>query len=151
GTPLGVAKLGLLANARVGLINLSANYGISYRFEVTMNLPLVVVDAHAAQRFTTNCGALGKSPREAPLSGFPFVNNSVQASIAGLNARLQPCGTPPNPLFLALRRETLRDLGFQFNEGTHTGVGRISIGGKAMLYNGDRLQVAGAPEFFFPS
>jgi len=52
---------------------------------------------------------------------------------------------------LVYRRESFGALGFDFNEGTQVGVGRIDLGGRAVLYAGERGRVAVAPELFFPS
>ncbi len=141
-----VVKFGLNADARVGLINLAANYGITTHFEVTMNLPIVIVDAHASEIFSSPRAELGLPPKEAHVTGQPIVNDDVGAALRNLEDELHS----PNGLYV-LREETFSNLGFQFNEGTHAGVGRISIGAKSVVYSDKRLQVAVAPEFFFPS
>jgi hypothetical protein len=38
-----------------------------------------------------------------------------------------------------------------FNDGTNAGVGRISLGGKALLYSSELVDFAFSTEFFFPS
>jgi hypothetical protein len=141
----GVAKLGLNASAKVGLINLSANYGFTNRFEVTMNLPIVIVDAHASQVFTSSRAGLSLPPGQAKVFLAPVVNDDVAGALRTLEDDLQPGGP------LVLREETFSDLGIDFNDGTHAGVGRINVGAKGLLYADRRLQFAVAPEFFFPS
>ena len=42
-------------------------------------------------------------------------------------------------------------MGFDFNNGTHVGVGRISLGAKALLYADKILELAPMLEFYFPS
>ena len=144
GTPLGVAKLGLDTQAKVGLVNIATSYGVTNRLELTLNLPVVVVDARASQVFSTRTNALGQPPQTAPLSGVPVVNGNVRAAVQRLNEQLQPgCE-------LTLRKESFSDLGFRFNDGTHVGVGRISIGAKTVLPI-ELVELAFAPEFFFPS
>lgn len=143
GTPIGVAALGLSANAHVTLVNFAGTYGITERWDVTMNVPVVVVDAHAAQTFTTSQPT--GPPQEAPLSGPAVVDGNIPAALDALNQALQPGGG------LFLRRESFNALGFDFNQGTHAGVGRISISAKGTLYAGKALQIAVMPEFFFPS
>jgi hypothetical protein len=147
----GVAKIGLQANAHVGLVNIGGSYGITDGIEMTLNLPVVIVDANASQIFSTDFAALGFPPNEAPLSG-PCIGlpeegclPDVSSAVDFLNQELHPSGLYP------LRKESFKALRFAFNEGTQAGVGRISIGGKGLLYADKLLQVALAPEFFFPS
>ncbi|MGD0946646.1 MAG: transporter [Candidatus Binatia bacterium] len=147
GTALGVGALGLQADAKVALVNLSANYGFTNRVEVTMNLPVVVVDASAKQIFSTSQPT--GPPQQAPFSGTPIVTDStgkpdLAASVGLLNQAIQAGA-------LHLRKESLSALGFSFNDGTHVGVGRISLGVKGVLYADKIVQLAAAPEFYFPS
>lgn len=145
GTPLGIAKLGLLANARVGLMNLAATYGLGDRVEITANLPITVVDAHASSIFSTRTDALNVPPPQAPLSGVAVQNGDVAGAVTDLNSALQPGGP------LSLRTESYNAIGRDFNQGTHTGIGRISVGVKGVLYADKVAQIAFAPEFFCPS
>jgi hypothetical protein len=150
GSPLGVAKIGLQANAHVTLVNLGANYGITDRIDVTLNVPVVAVDAHASQIFSTDVTTLNVPASQAPLSGVAVSGGSVDQAVEILNQELQPGGQ------FALRKESFQSIGFNFNESTHSGVGRfgvgrISLGAKGILYAGEQVQVALAPEFFFPS
>ncbi len=140
GTPnrQAVAKLGLSATARVGLLNFSVTYGVSSRIEVGASLPITVVDTQASQTFSA------QPTSQSALSGAYFFDGNVPAAITDLNAGLQH-GT------LALRQASLSSLGFDFNDGTHAGVGRISVGGKGILLSTTRLQIAFSPQFFMPS
>ncbi len=147
GTPLGVGALGLQADAKVGLVNFSANYGFTNRIEVTMNLPVVVVNASAKQIFTTSQPS--GPPLQAPFSGTSIVTDSagkpdLAASVGLLNQAIRAGA-------VHLRKESLSDLGFGFNDGTHAGVGRISVGVKGVLYADKIVQLAAAPEFYCPS
>jgi len=144
GTPYGVAKLGLDTQAKVGIVNIATSYGVTNRFELTLNVPVVVVDAQASQVFSTQTSELNKPPPMAPLSGVAVVNGNVTGAVQGLNQALQPGGK------LSLRKNSFSDLGFGFNDGTHVGVGRISIGAKSVLPI-ELVELAFAPEFFFPS
>jgi Putative MetA-pathway of phenol degradation len=144
GNPLGAAMLGLQADAKVGLLNFGGNYGITDRIEVNLNVPVVIVDAQASQIFSTRTDALNVPPQDAPLSGVGF-DGSIPQTVADLNDALQPGGP------LSLRTENFSALGFNFNEGTHVGVGRISVGAKAVVYADKLAQIAFAPEFFCPS
>jgi hypothetical protein len=140
-----VALFGLSANAKVGLVNLAANYGFTNRFEVMLNLPVVIVDAHASQVFSSSRSGLYLPPNGSHVFSAPVFNNDVGKALQTLDNALKPGGP------LVLRQETFSDLGFAFNDGTHVGVGRIDIGAKGVLYSGTRAQLAFAPEFFFPS
>jgi hypothetical protein len=142
GAAVGVAALGLQTDAKVGLINLSLNYGFTNRFEIMFNVPIVIVDAQASQIFTTSQPT--GPPKTAPLSGVPIQPGPIGNSIAYLNQAIQ-LGA------LHYRNESLSTLGFDFNDGTHAGVGRMSVAGKAVLYGDKIVQVAAMPEFFFPS
>lgn len=139
-SPIRVVSLGLTANAKVGVIDLSATYGLFDRLELSVNLPVVVVDASAGQIFSTPRGM-----NSDLLAGARVVDGNVQGAVADLSTRLGPAGD------LALRERSFGALGFGFNEGTHAGLGRISVGAKALLYSDDRLGLAFAPEFFVPS
>jgi hypothetical protein len=132
----GYANFGLQASATVGVFNLGAAYGITNRLDVFLDLPVTVVDAHATQTYTVTPDNLHVPVQQAPLGGAP--------TRAGLDAQLRN-GT------LVYRRETFGALGFDFNDGTHAGVGRTSIGSRAVLYAGERGRVAVATQVFFPS
>ena len=140
---LGVAKFGLNASAKVGLINLAATYGFTNRFEMTASFPIVIVDAHAAQVFSSTRAGLGLPADQAKVFAIPIVNNDVAGALRKFDQALKPGGVA------VLRTESLSEQGF--NGGTQAGLGRIDIGAKAVLYSGKRVQVAAAPEFFFPS
>ena len=141
----GVAKFGLNASAKVGLINLAASYGVTNKFEVTASFPIVIVDARASQVFSSTRAGLGLPPNQAKVATAPIINNDVAGALKIFDQALKPGGP------LVLRTEKLSDLDVAFNDGTHAGVGRIDIGAKAVLYSDKRVQLAAAPEFFFPS
>jgi len=141
----GVALIGLNASAKVGVINLAATYGLTNRFDMTLVLPIVIVDAQASQVFSSARAGLSQPPNRAKIASVPIVNGDVAGALQRLDDALRPGGP------LVLREETFSDLGFMFNGGTHAGVGRISVGANATLYADKRFQLAGAPEFFFPS
>jgi hypothetical protein len=129
-TPPGYCTaFGVKVSSKTGLLNLGATYGISDRIEADFNLPLVFSDTEGYQTFvSTKAGEVTLAPCGAlasarlPVAKLPF------SGIVG------PGG------------QTVK-----FNDGTNAGVGRISLTGKAMLYASQRLDVAVAPEFYFPS
>lgn len=143
----GVVGLGLQADAKVGLVNIGANYGLGNRFEIMLNLPVVIVDAHASQLFTTT-DPPSTPPSQVHLFGPACVATDPTCTTANLLSAYNSNVNTPN---LPVRKNTFSDLGFDFNDGTHVGVGRISIGGKGVLFANEMVQVAAMPEFFFPS
>ena len=75
--------------------------------------------------------------------------------MAGLIPKFQKqirpdCKIDPS-VCLVYRHDSFSALGFKFNEGTHAGIGRISLGGKAFLYNNKWVELAFMTEFFMPS
>lgn len=130
GNPPQFAKLGTDIDAKVEVLNLTVNYGINRRVEANLNLPIVVVDAQASQIFSADLA----TPRAL---GF-------RPSIPELDRALQKHA-------LVLRTVSFSRLGFRFNDGTHAGVGRISLGTKALIYAQGPLQFAAACDFYFPS
>lgn len=145
GAPIGVARIGLRANAHVGIVNLGGNYGITDRVEMTVNVPVVVVNAQATQIFSALTSERTLPADEAQLGGVGVDNGAVEQAVDILDAEL----ASGQQLFL--RKDSLNALGFDFNQGTHAGVGRISIGGKVILYADSMAQVAFAPDLFWPS
>ncbi len=143
GNPFGVAKIGLQANAKVGLMNFGANYGILDRLEVMLNVPVVTVNAHASQIYTSSSG-FNVPPSQAQLSGVPVVGGDVAGAVNLMNGAIQSG-------LLHIRNDSYSSLGFDFNQGTHAGVGRISVGAKGVVYADKLWQLAFAPEFFCPS
>lgn len=141
----GLVLLGLNTDAQVGLLNFAASYGLTKRWEVTLNVPVVIVDAHASQTFSTLRRDLDAPPREARLAGPPIRDGNVAQALATLNNELAERRE------YALREESFDELGFQFNEGTNAGVGRIGLGAKGLVYSGRHLKLALSPELFFPS
>lgn len=131
--PGSCTRFGMKVNAQVGLFNLGVTYGITNRLEVDLNVPLVVTDVSGKEVFysppnepgkidTAHCSVLRTQFSGDLVSAKPFQDITLPG---GSNV--------------------------QFNHGTNAGVGRISLGSKFLFYDSDRLQLAFAPEFFFPS
>ncbi len=152
-TTLGIAQLGLRVNAHVGLLNVATTYGITNRIEVSINVPLSVVDAQASQVFTTRTTALSNPPSQAPVSGVCIrsalnqgcQNLDVTSARGDLDEKLKPGGG------LSYRALSFAATGQQFKTENHLGIGRISLGTKVVLYADPLFQIALAPEFFLPS
>lgn len=131
---LGFAGFGLQASASVGVFNLTASYGITNTIDVGLVLPIVIVDAQGSQSFTTDA----TRQREWP----PVLAGGTTAAALAMQLRR---GT------VVYRRESFRTLGFDFNDGPHAGVGRITLGGRAALYASERLRCAFATDLYLPS
>jgi hypothetical protein len=142
-SPGGLVKLGLDANARVAVFDLSASYGLTNRVELQIDLPISIVDAEALESFTTHRSGLSDPPLEARLQG-PACRMGLEQCKADLTTLLESRD-------LVIRKETFSDLGFGFNSGTQAGVGRINVGAKGVLYTSKRFRLAALGQFFFPS
>lgn len=131
-------RFGVNASARVGLINLAANYGVLERVEVNFNLPIVITDSEAKE---------------------VFYNLSAGGSASDV-VDPRPCATFQSEVDSGQLVRESRDFSdielgsgskVDFQDGLNAGVGRISIGAKTVLYSNERYQLAFSPEFFFPS
>lgn len=138
----GFTAFGLSIAANVGVLNLSATHGLAKNWEISLNLPLTLVDAAAEQAFPIERGdALAPSPT---VSGAP--------TLAELEGDLASGA-------LLVRKQALTLSGNSFNEGAKVGVGRISIGSKYTLVDTEAKKLSGStayqvgivPELFFPS
>jgi len=67
----GVVAFGASADVKVTVMNLSATYGLTSRVELTLNLPVVVVDAQASQASSTSVGNASLPPSQAVVEGVP--------------------------------------------------------------------------------
>lgn len=123
------AKFGTKIDAKVGVFNLTSNYGITKDIEVNLNLPIVLVDAHAWEIYSADPsdGALGF--RESILE----LNQAIAAHE------------------LVLQSRAYSTFPVNFNDGTHAGVGRISLGTKVLVYSRDPFGLAAACDFYAPS
>ena len=140
-----VAKLGLTARARVAVTTLSASYGLLNRLELTASAPITVVDASATQTFSTDPATLNLPAGKAPLVGVGWDGGGdLRTARALLNAGLRDGS-------LVLRRERFRAMGFDFDDGTQVGLGRVSLGAKGVALATTRLHVAAMGELFLPS
>lgn len=165
--PAGIVGFGLDASARVSVFGLSATYGLTDRLELDFNLPIVVVDASANQLSSTRVSTAGLPTSQAMLSGvfqsepLPTDPAARQADIDALSQVYGEALAPPNgpctispDECLTYRSDSLKALGFPFNEGTSAGVGRISLGLKGLIYGGGKdsmFDLAGSAEIFMPS
>jgi hypothetical protein len=129
-SPPEYAKFGTQIDAKVGVFDLTLNYGITRDIEANLNLPIVVVDAHASQIYSAD-------PIEPLALGF-------RESIPELNEAIATHQ-------VLLQKLPFSQLGLGFNDGTHAGVGRINLGTKALVYSRAPFRLAAACDFYFPS
>jgi hypothetical protein len=119
------ARFGSEIDSKVGVFDFTLSYGVTERIEAHLDLPLVLVDANASLIYSgkRNSGvtALGTTTDRSALDTLP------------------------------LRTQPYSALGFEFNDGTHIGVGRISIGAKGLVYAKDPFRLALGCDFYFPS
>jgi hypothetical protein len=132
-------ELGMEAKANVTLLNFAATYGFTDRIEMTVNVPVSVVQAQAKELYAVRPQNLILPPPDRPLAVvLPAPGQTPQQALQAAKATNQ----------LVIATNSFSSLGFDFNDGTHAGVGRISVGGKAVVYDNDVVAVAFAPEFF---
>lgn len=129
-------KFGLKTNAKVGLFNVAYSYGPLEWLELSVNFPIAIVDAHAKSSFVTLASAANAPIGDAPVA--------AATSIEALDRNLSN-GT------LILREGSVNQLGANFNEGTSAGLGRVSLGGKALFLQTEYVEAAFSLEIFLPS
>ena len=128
-SPPQYAKFGTQIDAKVGVFDLTLNYGITRDIEANLNLPIVLVDAHASQIYSAD-----------PTDGAIAFRETIPELNEGI-AQHQ----------IILQKVPFSQLGLSFNDGTHVGVGRISVGTKALIYSHDPFRLAAACDFYVPS
>lgn len=142
--PIAVSEFGTNVEADIFLMNIALNYGLMDRLEISLNLPLVVVDADASQTFVGFEDEANLPANRA---------NVAAAETPGELDELLAIGRDPsNPeIGYIYRKDSFSELGFDFNDGSNFGVGRISLGGKYLVYSSQLAQLAVSSELFFPS
>jgi len=136
GSAVGFTALGLHVDADVGLVNVGGTYGLTDWADLTLNIPITVVDAHAEQVYPVL-----REQAELP----PDQAGVVFGPTLGLFRDYLRTGTA------VFRSESFETSGKEFNSGTSAGVGRISFGGKFLFLTTGGLRAAFSTEFFFPS
>ncbi len=128
--PAVFAKFGTKIDAQVAVFDLAMNYGITRDIEVNLNLPIVLVDAQAWDTESADA-------TDPTKLGF-------RDSIPKLNAAIANDE-------IVIQTASFSQRGVDFNDGTHLGVGRISLGAKALVYVRNPFVFAAACDFYFPS
>jgi hypothetical protein len=126
-------EFGLSASANVTLFNFAATYGITDRIEATINIPFSVVQAKAFQTFLAVPGT------------YPPIHDAEIGAVGGSPDLIRPAIQAG---LLNVVTASFNSLNADFNDGTHVGLGRISVGGKANLYASDLAELAFSTEVF---
>jgi len=126
-----VTEFGLSVDARVFLWNLSGTYGIADNSDLSINVPLVFVDASATQTYLTS--------RAIPEGTVLLAQDQDQIDRLIANGDASFAGQAVEPPAL------------QFSDGSNFGLGRVSLGSKTSLLESEDFSLAIAPELFFPS
>ena len=142
-----LTRFGVKASASVGLINLSGTYGIASNLDFTVTMPIAIVDAHASEVFIENPDMPGKAVG-VPLNTPALLSKPCPASRSPGSCLLDEYLA--DKTYHVASREFSK-IRLDFPDGTHAGVGRISVGSRLAFYRGDRIQLAFMPELFFPS
>lgn len=127
-------RFGTRVDTSVGLLNFGLNYGFTEWLEASINIPVTIVDAQASNLFS--------SPNPPP------GGNEFAAGLRFTRAELRDSLKNGE---LVIRDKTFTESLFDFNDGTHAGVGRISVGAKALILSKGPVRVAASTEFFCPS
>ena len=126
-------QFGMSASANVTLFNFAATYGLTDRIEATINIPMSVVQAKAFQTFLAVPGS------------FPPIHDAEVGAVGGSPSNIKPAIAAG---LLVPLTASFNSLNADFNDGTHVGLGRISVGGKGVLYASDLTEVAFSTEVF---
>jgi hypothetical protein len=121
----GFTKFGLRVDAKVGLLNLAATYGLSDRWEATLNVPLVLVNPEVSQSF--------------------LIDPKMPENLVGAGSREQLEEFIDNGTLVLFDQKSR---GFQ---STQFGMGRASLGAKADLYSHPLIDAGLSAEVFFAS
>ena len=127
-------RFGLAASATVGLFNFAATYGLFDRIELNLNAPVVVTSVSGSEIFLA-LNPQSDMPSAVPCSQLPRAVSSGLLKVVKRN--FSDIALPQGDV--------------NFREGTSVGLGRISLGAKVALYNGEQLQFALMPEIYLPS
>src|SRR5262245_58520102 len=140
GRQTAVARTGTTLGARVAATQFTLSYGVARRIEVDVSIPVVVVDASGGQVLS-----LDRSASLQNNLGIGFGDNprDLRKKIRSGDVKIRTYSF-----------SQLRDVGHvpvDFNEGTSVGLGRISMGTKASVFETGRFGLGAACDFYFPS
>lgn len=129
-------RFGLKTQAKVGLFNFSYSYGPLEWLELSINFPVTIVSAKAKSSFLTPTDEANVPIEDAPVAA-AFSENELDILID--RDRIQ------------YRQGTVNQLGASFNDDTSVGLGRVSLGGKALFLQTEYVDTAFSLEIFLPS
>lgn len=129
-------RFGALFTADLTLIDLSAVYGLTDRMELSLDVPLSVVDVETRYRWLYD----RDNPRKVSIRNSESALEEEIASKEISSATRGP-SVVTQDLFGPQR----------YDDGANVGLGQISLGGKYALYRGDRVAVSPSFELLLPS
>lgn len=136
-------RFGLDASADVTLLTFGFGYGVTDWLEVTLTLPVVLVQARARAVFLVPLADANTKPSQAQLA---FVDNAAQLSPSICRSRNDPGCT------IVVRDASFPALGLEsFSSGTNAGLGRSAVGAKVELAKYKGFQLSFAPDVLLPS
>ncbi len=162
--PTLVAGFGLGVGANVTLINLATSFGIMRGSELSLHVPIVIVQARASQ-LSSVILANADSPVGTVQAAGPFLPNPLsgdsdtraaqvtQLRTAFSNSLAPPygdCSDGPDRC-LTFRSDPVGTLDVDFPDGTQLGIGRIGLAGKSRIFESPHFQLALAAELLLPS
>jgi hypothetical protein len=137
-----LSRFGLDVQARVGIVNLAASYGISRRIELTANLPIVVTDTELTEVSASNERIINDVKGLFPVTEPWERMNPVNPIDKGL---------AEGPIPIVIKRDSFDALGEDVSTGTGAGVGRIALGAKISVLNRGATEIAFLSELLLPS
>jgi len=142
-------RLGLQAQARVTVLNFALSYGFLHHLEGRMNVPVTIVDAAASPIYFVHPHDRDKPASDAGIAYAPSREQLRQQIDLG---RATCRGSQESGCVgLVRRRDSFRSRDISFPGGTNVGVGRTSMGVKAMIWSRPQAQAAIESDFLLPS
>ena len=142
----GVTGLGMSTSTKVTTLSFGSSYGITDRVEVILNIPVTVVRAQASQVYTTTKAEVMAGMRRPVVTPCLPEDPDFKACRARYRANFKRENNPYIDHAIPFN-----EAGASFNDGTHVGLSRISLGIKGALWSNDWLGIGAQGDFYMPS
>ena len=130
-----VTALGSLFTANITLVEIAASYGLTDHLELTLDVPISIVNLDAHFRWLYDNGDPNYTPQgDETLAG---LDHRVQ------NGSLREATRPPNESSVLGKQ--------RFDNGTQAGLGQVALGAKYALVRADRFLLSPSFELLLPS
>lgn len=142
----GFTKFGLKLDAKVTVISLGLTYGLADNLEVTLGVPITIVDANAQsiETFIAETDDEGLPIRDGKGRLVPARSQTTGRPILG--------DAPSEADFNEFTRQGYLFSGYtELDGGTNVGISRISMGLKLKFVNSEYVIIAFNPEIMLPS